>query len=98
MRMRISLITAPLNDNDYHYYLNYFFIFCCTGCGNGAIITKIKQRGYAMTTIISLYLFAFLFLVAFGALAFAFTNYMTRKIPSAPGATKGANNEAKRLD
>ena len=51
-----------------------------------------------MTTIISLYLFAFLFLVAFGALAVAFANYMTRKIPSAPGATKGADNAVKRLD
>jgi len=37
-----------------------------------------------MTTIISLYLFAFFFLVAFGALAVAFANYMTRKIPCAP--------------
>ena len=51
-----------------------------------------------MTTIISFYLFAFFFLVGFGALAFAFTNYMTRKIPSAPHAVKGANNETKRLD
>jgi hypothetical protein len=51
-----------------------------------------------MTTIILSYLFAFFFLVAFGALAVAFTNYMTRKIPCSPGATKGANNEAKRLD
>ena len=51
-----------------------------------------------MTTIISLYLIAFFFLVGFGALAVAFANYMTRKIPSAPGATKGANSEAKRLD
>jgi len=37
-----------------------------------------------MTTIISLYLFAFLFLIAFGAVAVAFANYMTRKIPCAP--------------
>ena len=37
-----------------------------------------------MTTIIYLYFFAFLFLVAFGALAVAFTNWITRKIPSAP--------------
>ena len=51
-----------------------------------------------MTTIIYLYLFAFLFLVAFGALAVAFTNWITRKIPSAPGATKGANNAVKRVD
>ena len=51
-----------------------------------------------MTTIISLYLIAFFFLVAFGALAVAFTNWITRKIPSAPGATKGANNAVKRVD
>jgi len=51
-----------------------------------------------MTTIIYLYLFAFLFLVAFGALAVALTNWITRKIPSAPHAVKGANNEAKGLD
>ena len=51
-----------------------------------------------MTTIIYLYLFAFLFLVAFGALAVAFANYMTRKIPCSPHATKGANKETKRLD
>jgi hypothetical protein len=51
-----------------------------------------------MTTIILSYLFAFFFLVAFGALGIAFANYMTRKIPCSPGATKGANNEAKRLD
>jgi len=64
----------------------------------GYNITILNREAIAMTTIISLYLFAFLFLVAFGALAVAFANYMTRKIPSAPGATKGANNEAKRLD
>ena len=37
-----------------------------------------------MTTIIYLYLFAFFFLVAFGALAVAFTNWITRKSPRAP--------------
>ena len=37
-----------------------------------------------MTTIILSYLFAFFFLVAFGAVAVAFTNWITRKIPSAP--------------
>ncbi len=37
-----------------------------------------------MTTIIYLYLFAFFFVVGFGALAVAFANYMTRKIPNAP--------------
>ena len=51
-----------------------------------------------MTTIIFLYLIAFFFVVGFGALGVAFANYMTRKIPCSPGATKGANNEAKRLD
>ena len=51
-----------------------------------------------MTTIIYLYLFAFLFLVAFGALGVAFANYMTRKIPSAPHAVKGADNEANGVD
>jgi len=47
-----------------------------------------------MTTIISLYLFAFLFLVAFGALAVAFANYMTRKIPSAPRDQKDGSGRA----
>ena len=42
-----------------------------------------------MTTIISLYLIAFFSVMAIGAVAVAFSNYMTRKIPSAPGATKG---------
>ncbi len=51
-----------------------------------------------MTTIITLYLIAFFFVVGFGALGVAFANYMTRKIPSAPGATKGANNAVKRVD
>jgi len=51
-----------------------------------------------MQTIIFLYLIAFFFLVGFGALAFAFTNWITRKIPSAPHAVKGANNETKGLD
>ena len=51
-----------------------------------------------MQTIIFLYLIAFLFVVGFGALGVAFANYMTRKIPSAPHATKGANKETKRLD
>jgi len=37
-----------------------------------------------MTTIISLYLCAFLFLVAFGAVAVAFTNWISKKIPCAP--------------
>jgi hypothetical protein len=47
-----------------------------------------------MTTIIYLYLFAFLFLVAFGALGIAFANYMTRKIPSAPRDQKDGNGRA----
>ncbi len=51
-----------------------------------------------MTTIISLYLIAFFFLVGFGALAVAFANYMTRKIPCAPHAVKGANNAVKGVD
>ena len=51
-----------------------------------------------MTTIIFLYLIAFFFVAGFGALAVAFANYMTRKIPSAPPATKGANNEANGVD
>ena len=51
-----------------------------------------------MTTIIFLYLIAFFFVVGFGALGVAFANYMTRKIPSAPHAMKGANKETKRLD
>jgi len=51
-----------------------------------------------MTTIIYLYLFAFLFLVAFGALAIAFTNWISDKIPSAPYAVKGANDEANGVD
>ena len=44
-----------------------------------------------MTTIIFLYLFAFLFLVAFGAVAVAFTNWITRKIPSAPRDQKSGS-------
>ena len=44
-----------------------------------------------MTTIISLYLCAFLFLVAFGAVAVAFTNWISKKKYHAPHATKGAN-------
>ena len=51
-----------------------------------------------MTTIILSYLFAFFFLVAFGALAVAFANWISKEIPCSPGATKGVNNEAKRLD
>ena len=51
-----------------------------------------------MTTIIYLYLFSFFFLVGFGALAIAFTNWITRKIPSAPHAVKGANNAVKGVD
>jgi hypothetical protein len=51
--------------------------------------THIKQRGYAMTTIIYLYLFAFLFLVAFGAVAVAFTNWISKKIPCAPCDERG---------
>ena len=51
-----------------------------------------------MTTIISLYLIAFFFVVGFGALAVAFANWISKEIPCSPGATKGANNEAKRLD
>jgi len=47
-----------------------------------------------MTTIIYLYLFAFIFLVGFGALAFAFTNWITRKIPSAPHDQKSGNGRA----
>ena len=46
--------------------------------------TLINAEANAMTTIIYLYLFAFFFLVAFGALAVAFANYMARKIPCAP--------------
>jgi hypothetical protein len=42
-----------------------------------------------MTTIISLYLFAFLFLVAFGAVAVAFTNWISKKIPCAPCDERG---------
>jgi len=51
-----------------------------------------------MTTIILSYLFAFFFLVAFGALAVAFANWISKEIPCSPGATKGADNETKRLD
>jgi hypothetical protein len=47
-----------------------------------------------MTTIIYLYLFAFLFLVAFGALAVAFANYMARKIPSAPRDQKDGSGRS----
>ena len=54
----------------------------------------IFSRGYAMTTIIYLYLFAFFFLVAFGALAVAFTNWITRKIPSAPRDQKDGSGRA----
>ena len=46
--------------------------------------THIKREAHAMTTIISLYLCAFLFLVAFGALAVAFTNWISKEIPCAP--------------
>jgi hypothetical protein len=56
--------------------------------------TLIKREAHAMTTIIYLYLFAFFFLVAFGALAVAFANYMTRKIPSAPRDQKDGSGRA----
>jgi hypothetical protein len=47
-----------------------------------------------MTTIISLYLIAFFFVVGFGALAVAFANYMARKIPSAPRDQKDGSGRA----
>jgi len=65
-----------------------------SGGGYFAYNIHLLNRGYAMTTIISLYLFAFLFLVAFGALAVAFANYMTRKIPSAPRDQKDGSGRA----
>mgnify|MGYP000126395386 FL=1 len=37
-----------------------------------------------MTTIIYLYLSAFFFLVGFGAIAVAFTNWISKEIPCAP--------------
>ena len=51
-----------------------------------------------MTTIINLYVTAFFFLVVFGALGIVFSNWISKKIPSSPGETKGADNETKMLD
>ena len=41
---------------------------------------------------------AIIILFSIPALGVVFDNWITRKIPSAPGSTKGANNEAKGLD
>ena len=45
-----------------------------------------------MNTIIFLYLIAFFFIVGFGALAFAFTNWITRKIPCSPSHDQKSQN------
>ena len=50
-----------------------------------------------MQTIIFLYCVAFIFIVGFGALAFAFTNWITRKIPHAPTRRKGQIKRRKGL-
>ena len=50
-----------------------------------------------MTTTIFLSLTCF-FIFIVPALGYLFADWISGKIPSAPGATKGANNAVKRLD